>query len=109
MADPRPAKPGSAAPGSATPGSATPGNREAGIRLALAQAVAAVLPAVSADAVTDDKSLRDLGADSIDYVEIVTTLLESVRADVPLSSIADAADIGALVSLLCAAPDAART
>ena len=59
-----------------------------------------VLPDVVADEVTIDKNLTDLGANSVDRVEVVIYSLEDLRLKVPPSELQGLRNIGALVDLL---------
>jgi len=59
-----------------------------------------VLPDVVADEVTIDKNLTDLGANSVDRVEVVMYSLEDLRLKVPPSELQGLRNIGALVDLL---------
>jgi polyketide biosynthesis acyl carrier protein len=59
-----------------------------------------VLPDVVADEVTIDKNLTDLGANSVDRVEVVIYSLEELRLKVPTSELQGLRNIGALVDLL---------
>ena len=62
--------------------------------------IAVVLPSVPAHAVTGDKHLRDLGADSVDRVEIILMLLERLHLEEPMSTFSTVPDINGLVALL---------
>ena len=70
------------------------------VERAVRDVIAVVLPSVPAAAVTGDKHLRDLGADSVDRVEIILMLLERLELDEPMSSFGQMADIDALITLL---------
>jgi polyketide biosynthesis acyl carrier protein len=59
-----------------------------------------VLPSVPPDAITGDKHLRDLGADSVDRVEIILMLLERLHLDEPMSSFGALPNIEALAAFL---------
>src|ERR1700724_227548 len=59
-----------------------------------------VLPDLVADDVTIDKNLSDLGANSVDRVEVVIYSLEELRLKVPPSELQGLRNIGALVDLL---------
>jgi polyketide biosynthesis acyl carrier protein len=59
-----------------------------------------ILPAVPAHTVTGTKHLRDLGADSIDRVEILLLLMDRIGLDEPLSTFADLPDLDAVVDVL---------
>lgn len=79
-------------------GSAAP-SREDVARIVTA-AVTEILPTVPAAEVRGRRHLRDLGADSVDRVEIIVTVLERLGVDEPLSSFSDLPDIEAMVDLL---------
>lgn len=64
------------------------------------EVLAVVLPSVPPGAVTGDKHIRDLGADSVDRVEIILMLLERLHLDEPMSSFGPLPDIDALVGFL---------
>ena len=55
---------------------------------------------VQADAITMDKSLSDLGANSVDRMEIVTLSMEELGIKIPFMSFAAATNIGSLVDVL---------
>ena len=59
-----------------------------------------LLEIVVADEVTIDKNLTDLGANSVDRVEVVIYSLEELRLKVPPSELQGLRNIGALVDLL---------
>jgi polyketide biosynthesis acyl carrier protein len=61
--------------------------------------VAAIL-GVEDGAITSDRSLRDLGANSLDRVEIVTLTMEDLGLRFALRELKDAGNIGGLVRLL---------
>jgi polyketide biosynthesis acyl carrier protein len=59
-----------------------------------------VLPDLVADDVTIDKNLSDLGANSVDRVEVVIYSLEDLSLKVPPSELQGLRNIRALVDLL---------
>lgn len=59
-----------------------------------------ILPAVEPDRLRPDVHLRDLGADSVDRVEIIVTVLDRLGVDEPLASFTDLSDIDDMVDLL---------
>lgn len=59
-----------------------------------------ILPAVPLAAMTPDTHLRELGADSIDRVEIIITILDRLGVQTPMAAFSDLPDIGALVDFL---------
>lgn len=70
------------------------------IARAVVEAVTEILPAVPAAEVTGTRHLKELGADSVDRVEIILTLLDRLGLDVPLSSFADLPNLDAVIDLL---------
>lgn len=78
--------------------SAPPSHAE--VARVVTEAVTEILPAVPAGEVTGDRHLKDLGADSVDRVEIISMALERLGLDEPLSSFADLPTIDAMVELL---------
>lgn len=59
-----------------------------------------LLPAVPQEAITADKHLRDLGADSVDRVEIILALTDRLAITAPLAGFSDLPTIAALVDRL---------
>jgi polyketide biosynthesis acyl carrier protein len=64
------------------------------------QTIATILPGVPAERITADKHLKDIGADSVDRVEIILALMDRLGVDRPMSSFSRIADIGGLVDYL---------
>ena len=60
-----------------------------------------VLPDLDQALIEPNKSLLELGANSVDRVEVVTTSMERLDLTVPLSKFANVNNIGELVSVLC--------
>jgi polyketide biosynthesis acyl carrier protein len=60
-----------------------------------------VLPDLDQALIASNKSLLELGANSVDRVEVVTTSMERLDLTVPLSKFANVNNIGELVSVLC--------
>jgi polyketide biosynthesis acyl carrier protein len=59
-----------------------------------------ILPGVPRAQVTGDKHLKDLGADSVDRVEIILSLIDRLGIDEPMSSFSDLPDLDTLVDFL---------
>lgn len=59
-----------------------------------------ILPTVDPVRLRADLHLRDLGADSVDRVEIIVTVLDRLGLDEPMASFTDLSDIGDMVDLL---------
>lgn len=74
-------------------------SREA-VERVVREVIAVILPAVAAEAITGDKHLRDLGADSVDRVEIILMLLDRLQLDEPMTSFSQVPDIDGLVTVL---------
>ncbi len=64
------------------------------------EVITAILPAVPPEAIVGNKHLRDLGADSVDRVEIILMLLNRLHLDEPMSSFSSLSDIDALATFL---------
>ncbi|HEX6969591.1 MAG TPA: phosphopantetheine-binding protein [Micromonosporaceae bacterium] len=62
--------------------------------------VGEILPGVPRTEITEDRHPRELGADSVDRVEIVLTLIERLNLDRPMSDFNDLPNLGALVDLI---------
>jgi len=62
--------------------------------------IAEILPDLPAGEVSAEKSLRDLGADSVDRVEIISLLVHRLGRTDPISAFAAIPDIGALIAFL---------
>jgi polyketide biosynthesis acyl carrier protein len=65
------------------------------------ESVREILPDVDPAGLSSDVHLRDLGADSVDRVEIIMTVLDRLGLDEPLASFTDLTDIDDMVDLLC--------
>lgn len=72
----------------------------ADITAAVTESIMEMLPTVKPEQVTGDKHLKDLGADSVDRVEIIGAALDRLELDVPLSVFSDLRDIDAMIDLL---------
>jgi len=59
-----------------------------------------VLPDLSPEEVTPGRSLSELGANSVDRMEVVSLSLESLGLDLPLMSFAGVSNIEGLVDVL---------
>jgi polyketide biosynthesis acyl carrier protein len=73
---------------------------EQAVLRAVAAAVTEILPDVSAEDIAVDRSLADLGADSVDRVEILSLLTHRLGRPEPISNFAGLPDIGALIDHL---------
>ena len=64
--------------------------------------VAEILPALAREQITGDKHPKELGADSVDRVEIILTLLDRLGLSAPMSRFSDIPDLDALAATLLA-------
>jgi polyketide biosynthesis acyl carrier protein len=62
--------------------------------------VGSILPALPAAEIVEDRHLKELGADSVDRVEIILTVLDRLGVDEPMSSFSSLPNLGALVDFL---------
>jgi thioesterase domain-containing protein/acyl carrier protein len=67
----------------------------------LKQAVLDVLPELPPEALTLETSLRDLGANSIDRVEVANAAMEALSIDVPRTALGNLNNLQALADVLC--------
>lgn len=58
-----------------------------------------ILDEVSADAISEDVSMRDLGADSLQIVEVVSRSMKELKLKVPRTELSRAANLRELVDL----------
>jgi polyketide biosynthesis acyl carrier protein len=72
----------------------------ADVERTLREVIAEILPDVAPAEITPDKSLRDLGADSVDRVEIIMLLTGRLGVSAPLFVFAGIPNIGALIAYL---------
>ncbi|MFE0417509.1 phosphopantetheine-binding protein [Streptomyces tendae] len=70
------------------------------IEEAVRETVHDLLPGLDEDRVRGSAHLRDLGADSVDRVEIIVALLDRLGVREPLASFGDLPDLDALTDLL---------
>lgn len=61
-----------------------------------------IVPGIDPTAVTRDASMRELGASSLDIVEVVSCSMRELRVRVPRSELQGLKNIGDLVALLSA-------
>lgn len=65
------------------------------------EVVRGILPGVPDELIGGGRHLRDLGADSVDRVEIIALLVERTGIRTPMSAFSDIPDIETLVDFLC--------
>lgn len=73
---------------------------EGEIRAAVEHVIRQILPEFQGRDIPEDKHLRDLGADSIDRVEIILTLIDRLKLADSMSSFADIPNIGEMILYL---------
>ncbi len=66
-----------------------------------------IVPDIDPDDVLPHASMKELGANSLDIVEVVSCAMRELRVRVPRSELADLKDIGGLVDLLARQVEAA--
>ncbi len=59
-----------------------------------------IVPDIETASVTREASMKDLGATSLDIVEVVSCSMRELRVRVPRTALADLTSIGGLVDLL---------
>ena len=64
--------------------------------------ISEILPGVQSELISSEKSLKELGANSIDRMEVVITAMEELGLKIPLMSFAEVSNIGGLVDVLSA-------
>lgn len=72
----------------------------AGIARQVTEAIVEIVPTVDPATVRGDQHLKDLGADSVDRVEIISVVLDRLGLTEPLASFSGLPDIDAMVDLL---------
>jgi polyketide biosynthesis acyl carrier protein len=72
----------------------------AAVERVVREVIGVVLPSVPPEAIAGDKHLRELGADSVDRVEIILMLLERLGLDEPMTTFSGVPDVDGLVTLL---------
>uniref|UniRef100_UPI003BEF32C5 acyl carrier protein n=1 Tax=Burkholderia arboris TaxID=488730 RepID=UPI003BEF32C5 len=65
-----------------------------------------IMPALDAADIDEGRHLKELGADSVDRVEIIMSLRERFGLDVAMSRFSDVPDLRALIALLAALREA---
>jgi polyketide biosynthesis acyl carrier protein len=64
--------------------------------------ISEILPGVQSESISSEKSLKELGANSIDRMEVVTMSMEELGLKIPLMSFAEVSNIEGLVEVLSA-------
>ena len=71
-----------------------------GVRAEVHAVILDVMPSLTPADIDESLHLKELGADSVDRVEIIMELLHRLGIDEPMSSFSALHDIGALIDLL---------
>jgi polyketide biosynthesis acyl carrier protein len=66
-------------------------------------AIIEILPGLDPDAIDHGRHLKDLGADSVERVEIILMIIDRLGVRRPLSDFSDVPTVGALIDDLCRA------
>jgi polyketide biosynthesis acyl carrier protein len=61
-----------------------------------------IFPDISSEEISMDESLRELGANSVDRMDIVVKTMEAIEVKISLVEIAQAGNIGELVNIFYA-------
>ena len=64
--------------------------------------IAEILPGVQSELISSEKSLKELGANSIDRMEVLTMSMQELGLKIPLMSFAEVSNIEGLVEVLSA-------
>jgi len=67
------------------------------------ETISSILPNLPVEAIAGDKSLKDHGADSVDRVEIILSIMNRLGIDEPMSNFSGIPNIDELVDYLCRA------
>jgi polyketide biosynthesis acyl carrier protein len=67
------------------------------------ETISSILPNLPAEAISGNRSLKDLGADSVDRVEIILSIMNRLGLDEPMSNFSNIPNIDELVDYLCKA------
>lgn len=65
------------------------------------QAIAKVLPYLVIEDISGDRSLKDHGADSVDRIEIILSIMSQLGIDEPVSNFSNIPNVDSLVDYLC--------
>jgi polyketide biosynthesis acyl carrier protein len=82
-------------------GPAAHGRSRDEIARTVGEVLAEILPGTPADPLPEHKHLRDLGADSVDRVEIILQVLDRLGVEAPLSAFTALPDLHAMIDFLC--------
>jgi polyketide biosynthesis acyl carrier protein len=69
----------------------------------LRETISSILPNLPVEAIASNKSLKDHGADSVDRVEIILSIMNRLGIAEPMSSFSSISTIDEMVDYLCGA------
>jgi polyketide biosynthesis acyl carrier protein len=69
----------------------------------LRETISSILPSLPAEAIAGNRSLKDHGADSVDRVEIILSIMNRLGIVEPMSSFSNISTIDDMVDYLCGA------
>jgi polyketide biosynthesis acyl carrier protein len=69
----------------------------------LRETISSILPSLPAEAIAGNRSLKDHGADSVDRVEIILSIMNRLGIVEPMSSFSNISTIDEMVAYLCGA------
>lgn len=64
--------------------------------------ISEIIPGVKSELISSEKTLKELGANSIDRMEVITISMEELGMKIPLMSFAEVSNIEGLVDVLSA-------
>jgi polyketide biosynthesis acyl carrier protein len=65
------------------------------------ETISSILPNLPVENISGNKSLKDHGADSVDRVEIILSIMKRLGIDEPMSNFSNIPNIDELVDYLC--------
>nr|ASV46895.1 hypothetical protein [uncultured bacterium] len=75
-------------------------NPAAAVRKELHAVILSILPSLAPEDINESVHLKDLGADSVDRVEIIMGVLDRLGVREPMATFSDVPNIRALIDLL---------
>jgi polyketide biosynthesis acyl carrier protein len=69
--------------------------------------ILSVRPDVDPEQIREDRSMTDLGCDSLDRIDVVAGAMDRIGLELSTDRLADVRDIGGLVDVLCAGAEEA--
>ena len=77
-----------------------PGRSRDEIRSVVSKNIQSIIEGAKGRQITDSDSMRDFGADSLEVVEVVSRTMRELGVKVPRTDLAEAKNVGDLVTLL---------